>query len=159
GTSTGPWPSGWRHLANAAPCVWAYNPQHRTSTAPGGGTWSRQRPMNCASGRRTVPCLAWPPWPLPRSSYPKTTCGPSHARRRLLAMGPPRKYRPSAVLTKYLCMPGRGDRLGAMKPPLYIRHITDEERAVLAAGLRSHDAFTVRRCQIVFASAEGQKPS
>jgi len=56
-------------------------------------------------------------------------------------------------------MPGRGDRLGAMKPPLYIRHITDEERAVLAAGLRSHDAFTVRRCQIVFASAEGQKPS
>src|SRR5215510_14319494 len=64
---------------------------------------------------------------------------------------------PSAVLTKYLCMPGRGDRLGAMKPPLYIRHITDEERAVLAAGLRSHDAFTVRRCQIVFASAEGQK--
>ena len=27
------------------------------------------------------------------------------------------------------------------------------------AGLRSHDAFTVRRCQIVLASAEGQKPS
>jgi transposase len=46
-----------------------------------------------------------------------------------------------------------------MKPPLYIRHVTDEERAVLEAGLRSHDAFTVRRCQIVLASAEGQQPS
>jgi transposase len=46
-----------------------------------------------------------------------------------------------------------------MKPPLSLRHLTDEERAALAAGLRSHDAFTVRRCQIVLASAEGEKPS
>jgi transposase len=46
-----------------------------------------------------------------------------------------------------------------MKPPLSIRHVTDEERAALETGLRSHDAFTVRRCQIVLASAEGQKPS
>jgi transposase len=46
-----------------------------------------------------------------------------------------------------------------MKPPLYIRHVTDEERAALEAGLRSHDAFTVRRCQIVLASAERQKPA
>jgi transposase len=46
-----------------------------------------------------------------------------------------------------------------MKPPLYIRHVTDEERAALEAGLRSHEAFTVRRCQIVLASAEGQKSS
>jgi len=46
-----------------------------------------------------------------------------------------------------------------MKPPLYIRHVTDEERAALAAGLHSHEAFTVRRCQIVLASAERQKPS
>jgi transposase len=46
-----------------------------------------------------------------------------------------------------------------MKPPLYIRHVTDEERAALEAGLRSRDAFTVRRCQILLASMEGQKPS
>jgi transposase len=46
-----------------------------------------------------------------------------------------------------------------MKPPLSIRHVTDEERAALETGLRSHDAFTVRRCQILLASAERQKPS
>jgi len=46
-----------------------------------------------------------------------------------------------------------------MKPPRYIRHVTDEERAALTAGLRSHEAFTVRRCQIWLASAERQKPS
>jgi DNA-binding CsgD family transcriptional regulator len=46
-----------------------------------------------------------------------------------------------------------------MKPPLYIRHVTDEERAALEAGLRRHEAFTVRRCQIVLASAEGRKPA
>jgi Winged helix-turn helix len=46
-----------------------------------------------------------------------------------------------------------------MKPPLYIRHVTYEERAALTAGLRSHDAFTVRRCQMLLASAERQKPS
>jgi transposase len=49
--------------------------------------------------------------------------------------------------------------LYAMKPPLYIRHITDEERAALEAGLRSPEAFAVRRCQILLASAERQKPS
>ena len=46
-----------------------------------------------------------------------------------------------------------------MKPPRYIRHVTDEERAALTAGLRSLEAFTVRRCQILLASAERQKPS
>jgi hypothetical protein len=49
--------------------------------------------------------------------------------------------------------------LCAMKPPLYIRHVTDEERATLEAGLRSHEAFTVRRCQILLTSAARQKPS
>jgi hypothetical protein len=49
--------------------------------------------------------------------------------------------------------------LCALKPPLAIRQLTDEERAALAAGLRSHDAFSVRRCQSVFASAAGQKPT
>lgn len=46
-----------------------------------------------------------------------------------------------------------------MKPPLYIRHVTDEERAALTAGLRRHEAFTVRRCQMLLASTERQKPS
>ena len=46
-----------------------------------------------------------------------------------------------------------------MKPPLYIRHVTAEEHAALTAGLRSHDAFTVRRCQMLLASAERQKPA
>jgi Winged helix-turn helix len=46
-----------------------------------------------------------------------------------------------------------------MKPPRSIRHVTDEERAALTAGLRSHDACTVRRCQMWLASAERQKPS
>jgi hypothetical protein len=46
-----------------------------------------------------------------------------------------------------------------MKPPLYLRQVTDEERAALEAGLRSHEAFPVRRCQIVLASAERQQPA
>ena len=66
---------------------------------------------------------------------------------------------PSAILTKCLCKQEHGDRLGVMKPPLYSRHITDEERAALEAGLRSRDAFTVRRCQILLASTAGQKAS
>jgi hypothetical protein len=49
--------------------------------------------------------------------------------------------------------------LYAMKPPVYIRPVTDEERAALEAGLRSPDAFTVRRCQILLASAARQRPS
>ena len=49
--------------------------------------------------------------------------------------------------------------LCAMKPPLSLRHVTDEERAALEAGRRRHDAFTVRRCQIGLASAERQKPA
>ena len=46
-----------------------------------------------------------------------------------------------------------------MKPSLTIRPLTDAERAALEAGLRSHEAFTVRRCQILLASAEAQKPA
>ena len=46
-----------------------------------------------------------------------------------------------------------------MKPPLLVRPPTDEERAALKAGLRSPDAFTLRRCQILLASAEGTWPA
>jgi transposase len=41
--------------------------------------------------------------------------------------------------------------IGGMKPPLFVRPLTDDERA----GLRSPDAFTLRRCQILLASADG----
>jgi transposase len=46
-----------------------------------------------------------------------------------------------------------------MKPPLFVRNLTPEERQALEAGLRSKDAFTLRRCQILLASADKQKPS
>jgi transposase len=46
-----------------------------------------------------------------------------------------------------------------MKPPLFVRPLTEEERAALRAGLRSPDAFTLRRCQIVLASADGLRPA
>ncbi len=43
-----------------------------------------------------------------------------------------------------------------MQAPLFVRPPTDTERQALAAGLRSADAFTLRRCQMVLASARGE---
>ena len=43
-----------------------------------------------------------------------------------------------------------------MQTPLFIRPLTADERAILETGLRSSSAFTVRRCQILLASAEGR---
>src|SRR5690348_13836317 len=48
--------------------------------------------------------------------------------------------------------------IGRMKPPLFVRPLTDPERAALRAGLRSPDPFTLRRCQILLAGAEGLPP-
>lgn len=45
-----------------------------------------------------------------------------------------------------------------MKPPSFVRPLTDDERQALKAGLRSPDAFTLRRCQILLRSAEGHRP-
>jgi transposase len=45
-----------------------------------------------------------------------------------------------------------------MQPPLYVRSLTDAERDALKAGLRSSDAFTLRRSQIVLSSARGETP-
>jgi transposase len=45
-----------------------------------------------------------------------------------------------------------------MKPPSFARALTTAERRQLQSGLRSADAFTVRRCQILLASAEGLAP-
>ena len=46
-----------------------------------------------------------------------------------------------------------------MKPPLFVRDLTDAERAALRGGLRSPEAFTLRRSQILLASAGGQPPA
>jgi transposase len=46
-----------------------------------------------------------------------------------------------------------------MKPPLFVRALTDSERRSLQAGLRSREAFTLRRAQILLASADGQHAS
>lgn len=43
----------------------------------------------------------------------------------------------------------------AMRPPLYVRPLSDAEETALQQGLRTADSFTVRRCQILRASARG----
>jgi transposase len=43
-----------------------------------------------------------------------------------------------------------------MQTPLCVRPLTADERATLEIGLRSLSAFTVRRCQMLLANAEGQ---
>jgi len=43
-----------------------------------------------------------------------------------------------------------------MKSPIFVRPVTDAERAQLATGLRSSDAFVLRRSQILLASARGE---
>jgi transposase len=45
-----------------------------------------------------------------------------------------------------------------MKPPTFVRPLTDDERQALKAGLRSPDAFTLRRCQVLLLSAQGTLP-
>jgi transposase len=42
-----------------------------------------------------------------------------------------------------------------MQAPLFVRPPTEQEQQALAAGLRSADAFVLRRCQMVLASARG----
>jgi transposase len=49
--------------------------------------------------------------------------------------------------------------MGRMKPPLFVRPLTEPERQALRDGLRSKDAFTLRRCQILLASADGLRPA
>jgi DNA-binding NarL/FixJ family response regulator len=42
-----------------------------------------------------------------------------------------------------------------MLPPLYVRPLRETEQVALEQGLRSKNAFTLRRCQILLASARG----
>jgi transposase len=44
----------------------------------------------------------------------------------------------------------------SMKPPIFVRTLSKEERQELEAGLRSSDAFVLRRCQILLASSRGE---
>jgi transposase len=44
-----------------------------------------------------------------------------------------------------------------VKTPIFVRRLTDAERAQVRAGLRASDALTLRRCQIVLASARGER--
>jgi transposase len=43
-----------------------------------------------------------------------------------------------------------------MKAPLFVRPLTDAEREAVELGLRSSDAYTLRRSQIIVASARGE---
>ena len=45
-----------------------------------------------------------------------------------------------------------------MKPPIFVRTLSKQERQELEGGLRSSDAFVLRRCQILLASARGEHP-
>jgi transposase len=44
-----------------------------------------------------------------------------------------------------------------MRQPIFVRPLTDAERQTLEEGLRSSDAFVLRRCQILLASARGDR--
>ena len=47
--------------------------------------------------------------------------------------------------------------MASMRAPLFVRPLTDAERRALEAGLRSNDAFVLRRSQILLASARGER--
>ena len=44
-----------------------------------------------------------------------------------------------------------------MRKPIFVRPLTDAERICVEAGLRSSEAFVLRRCQILLASDRGLK--
>jgi transposase len=45
-----------------------------------------------------------------------------------------------------------------MKPPIFVRELSEKERESLEAGLRSRETFVMCRCQILLASASGLSP-
>jgi transposase len=44
-----------------------------------------------------------------------------------------------------------------MRTPIFIRPLSENESQQIQAGLRSSDAFVLRRCQILLASARGER--
>ena len=47
----------------------------------------------------------------------------------------------------------------SMKTPIFIRPLSENERSQIQAGLRSKDAFVLRRSQVLLASARGERAS
>ena len=43
-----------------------------------------------------------------------------------------------------------------MRPPIFVRELSEKERGRLEAGLHSQDLYELRRCQILLASARGE---
>jgi transposase len=46
-----------------------------------------------------------------------------------------------------------------MRKPIFARPLEDDERKALEEGLRSSDAFVLRRCQILLQSSRGERAS
>lgn len=46
-----------------------------------------------------------------------------------------------------------------MRNPLFVRSLSESDREQMEAGLRSGNAFVLRRCQIILVSARGQRAS
>ena len=46
-----------------------------------------------------------------------------------------------------------------MQPPTFVRPLLDSERQAIRGSLRSPDAFTLRRAQILLQSADGRPPA
>lgn len=44
-----------------------------------------------------------------------------------------------------------------MRTPIFIRSVTEDEQRQIQAGLRSSNAFVLRRCQMLSASARGER--
>ena len=44
-----------------------------------------------------------------------------------------------------------------MRQPIFVRALTEEEHKLIEAGLRSSDAFVLRRSQILLASARRER--
>ena len=44
-----------------------------------------------------------------------------------------------------------------MREPIFVRPLEEDERKALEEGLRSSDAFVLRRCQILLTSARGER--
>ena len=46
-----------------------------------------------------------------------------------------------------------------MKAPIYVAPLSNKQRQRLERGLRARDGFELRRCQILLASARGERPA
>ena len=44
-----------------------------------------------------------------------------------------------------------------MRPPIFVRDLTEQERGRLEAGLHAQEGYELRRCQILLASARGER--